>query len=71
MDHLLSKENKFKYKPDVLKLVSCLVLKEQTFKDLVAIEKRSHLVPYRTQKLSSSSASIANRMVSESSTLPV
>ena len=36
-----------------------LVLKEQFLQDLVAIEKRSHLVPSRTQKLSSLSADIA------------
>lgn len=35
------------------------------------MEKWSHLVPSRTQKLSTSSASIATRMNSESSTLPV
>ena len=35
------------------------------------MEKWSHLVPSRTQKLSTSSASIATHMNSESSTLPV
>ena len=37
----------------------------------MTMEKWSHLVPSRTQKLSTSSASIAVRMISESSTLPV
>ena len=37
----------------------------------MTMEKWSHLVPSRTQKLSTSSASIASRMASESSTLPV
>ena len=52
-------------------LLCYLVLREQILQDPVTMEKWSHLVPSRTQKLSTSSASIAMCMHSESSTLPV